>query len=201
MRMVGGRSSFWARLVNTDSSSRMMSRSTSVGAVAASMAAAGSSTKRQAFAGDLLIHRASWSPQCLSACSSCSDSLIGGKCAKEHLSSDSWMLRPGQSATQNRKIYGFLAGSCPPYKTQHFVTGLRQSLQGFQNTGGQVRVCMDRTKKLRPEPNGKEVGPGENRRRYYESFKNDVGWSGTDYRRFGFGIGTDGSTECGIPRP
>jgi hypothetical protein len=62
-------------------------------------------------------------------------------------------------------------------------------------------VCIGRTKKLRPEPNVKEVGPGENRRRLYESFKDDVSWSGTDYRRFGFGIGTGGSTGCGIPRP
>jgi hypothetical protein len=26
----------------------------------------------------------------------------------------------------------------PAYKTQHFVTGLRESLQGFQNTSGQA---------------------------------------------------------------
>jgi len=59
---------------------------------------------------------------------------------------------------------------------------------------------MDRKKKLRPEPKLRKVGPGENRRRYYESFKNDVGWSGTDNGRFGFGIGTGGSTGRGIPR-
>jgi hypothetical protein len=51
----------------------------------------------------------------------------------------SWMLRPGEPATENRKIYGFLAGGgCLAYKTQHYVTGLRQSLQGFQNTSRQV---------------------------------------------------------------
>jgi hypothetical protein len=60
---------------------------------------------------------------------------------------------------------------------------------------------MDRTKKLRPEPTmGKEVGPGKIGGDY-ESFTNDVSWSGTYYRRFGFGIGPDGSTERGIPRP
>jgi hypothetical protein len=66
-----------------------------------------------------------------------------------------WMLRPAQLSRQNRNISYFLAGSCPPYKTQYFVTGLRESLQGFQNNGGQSVFVMDRKKKLRPEPNGK----------------------------------------------
>src|SRR5205807_10217651 len=122
----------------------------------------------------------------------------GGKICQGAPLKRSWMLRPAQPATQNRKIFG---GSCRPYKTQLFVTGLRPILTRLAKHLPASGVCMDRTKKLRPEPREKEVGPGENRRRYYESFKNDVGWSGTDYRRFGFGIGTDGPTECGIPRP
>jgi len=120
------------------SNSRMTSRSTSDGAVAASMAAAGSSTKRQAFAGDLLIHRASSSPQCFSACSSCSDSLIGGKCAKEHLSSDLGCLDTANGPLRTEKFMPLGLDVARPYKTQLFVTGLRQSLQGFQNSGGQT---------------------------------------------------------------
>jgi hypothetical protein len=137
MRMVGGRLSFWARLIKTDSSSCMASRSKSLGAVAASMAAAGSSTKRQAFAGDLLIHRASWSPQCLSACSSCSDSLMGGKCAKEHLSSDLGCLDTANRLLRTRKFTGLSQEVAGLTKPNVSLQGLRQSLQGLQNTGGQ----------------------------------------------------------------
>ena len=158
-------------------------------------------SKRQAFAGDLLIHRASWSPQCFSACNSCSDSLIGGKYAKEHLSSDLGCLDPPNRPLRTEKFVAFWLEVARPYKTQLFVTGLRPIVTGLSKHLPANGVCMDRTKKLRPEPREKEVGPGENRRRYYESFKNDVGWSGTYYRRFGFGIGTGGSTERGIPRP
>jgi hypothetical protein len=136
MRMVGGRSSFWARLIKTDSNSRMVSRSKSLGAVAASMAAAGSSTRRQAFAGDWLIHRANWSPQCLSACSSCSDSLIGGKCAKEHLSNDFGCLDPGNCVARTEKFTALSQELVRLTKPNVSLQRLRQSLQGFQNTGG-----------------------------------------------------------------
>ena len=137
MRMVGGRSSFWARLIKTDSNSRMVSRSKSLGAVAASIAAAGSSINKQAFAGDWLIHRANWSPQCLSACSSCSDSLIGGKMCHGAPLKRLWMLRPGQLCRRNRNILSFRQEVARLTKPNVSLQSLRQSLQGFQNTGGQ----------------------------------------------------------------
>jgi hypothetical protein len=49
-----------------------------------------------------------------------------------------WMLRPGQLSRQNRKYFVLSGRKLPAYKTQHFVTGLRESLQGFQNTSGQA---------------------------------------------------------------
>jgi hypothetical protein len=137
MRMVGGKSSFWARLVRTDSNSRIRSRSTSDGAVAASMAAAGSSINRQAFAGDWLIHRASWSPQFLSACSSCSDSLIGGKCAKEHLSSDLsssnlGCLDPTKRPLRTGKFIVFFQGVARLTKPNFSLQGLDNRYRAFK---------------------------------------------------------------------
>src|SRR5882724_2104406 len=111
-RMVIGRSSFCARPVKTASSSSMTAKSMSAGAVAASMAAIGSSINRQAFAGDLLIHRASWSPHCLSAWSSCSDSLIGGICAKAHLLSELGCLDPANRPSGTENFFaGFSQGA------------------------------------------------------------------------------------------
>jgi hypothetical protein len=60
-----------------------------------------------------------------------------------------------QSGVGNRKIPGFsrfLTENLLPYKTTHFVTGLWQSLQGFQNQPVRTGFLQTERKSLRPEP-------------------------------------------------
>jgi hypothetical protein len=68
------------------------------------------------------------------------------------------MLGHAKSATWNRKIYVFLTRIPAPYKTIQFVTGLRESLQSFQNQGCESGFEQTEGKKLRPEPAWKKSG-------------------------------------------
>jgi hypothetical protein len=70
------------------------------------------------------------------------------------------MLRHVQSGVGNRKIPEiprFLTENLLPYKTTHFVTGLWQSLQGFQNHPVRTGFLQTERKSLRPEPAWEET--------------------------------------------
>jgi hypothetical protein len=84
----------------------------------------------------LLIHRANWSPHCLSACNNCSDSLIGGKCANAHLSNAFGCLDPGTCPARTEIFCAFWQEVARLTKPNSSLQGLENRYRAFKTPAG-----------------------------------------------------------------